>query len=100
MAANITDYIALQNAKSKTDEDFDDMLANLEATKAKITQMNEDSWKGYSANVFNEVFEEVKSKINDERIEFNTAIDERLTMWYNSFSDAEKAEAERAKNMG
>ena len=47
MAANITDYIALQNAKSKTDEDFDDMLANLEATKAKITQMNEDSWKGY-----------------------------------------------------
>ncbi len=77
MAANITDYNALQNAKTKTDQNFDDMLKNLEASKTKIDQMNENSWKGSSGNVFNEVFQDIKTKINNERNEFNKEIDDK-----------------------
>ena len=99
MAANITDYNALKNAKTKTDKDFDDMLKNLEESKTRIDQRNEESWKGASGNVFNEVFEDIRTKINNERNEFNAAIDDKLNNWYNSFSEAEKVEIDRAKNM-
>lgn len=99
MAANITDYLALENAKSKTDQKFEDMLANLEQAKSKIDQMGGNSWSGSSANVFNEVFLELKTTIDRERNEFNNAMDERITMWYNSFTQAEKEEAQRAKTM-
>ena len=97
--ANMVDYNALKAAKSKTDAKFDEMLAKLNASKAKIDQMNQSSWKGASSNVFNEVFEEIKTKINAEREEFNKAIDSKLTIWYNQFSDAEKQQIQAASNM-
>lgn len=99
MAANITDYIALQNAKTKTDKDFEEMLANLNSTKAKIDEMNENSWKGSSGTVFNEVFNEIKAEINKERQVFNSEIDNKLKIWFESFDETEKAEAQRAENM-
>jgi len=99
MAANITDYVALQNAKVKTDRDFEDMLTNLDSAKAKIDEMNENAWKGDSGTVFNEVFTEIKTEINRERQIFNSEIDKKLKMWFDSFDAAEKAEAQRAGNM-
>lgn len=97
--ANIVDYQNLLQAKINAGNKFDEMLQNLETMKAKIQDMNEGSWKGNSGNVFNEVFEEIKSKINAEREEFNKAMDERLTLWHNEFSDAEKAQIQAAQNM-
>ena len=99
MAANITDYIALQNAKTKTDKDFEEMLANLDSAKAKIDEMNNNAWKGRSGNLFNEVFNEIKSEMNKERQAFNSEIDNKLKIWFESFDAAEKAEAQRADNM-
>lgn len=97
--ANMVDYNALKAAKAKTDAKFDEMLAKLNASKAKIDQMNQSSWKGASSNVFNEVFEEIKTKINAEREEFNRSIDTKLTNWYNQFSEAEKQQIQAANNM-
>ena len=97
--ANMVDYNALKAAKSKTDAKFDEMLAKLNASKQKIDAMNQSSWKGASSNVFNEVFEEIKTKINAEREEFNKAIDSKLTIWYNQFSDTEKQQIQAASNM-
>ena len=97
--ANIVDYQNLQQAKVNAGNKFDEMLQNLETMKAKVQEMNEGSWKGASGNVFNEVFEEIKAKINAEREEFNNAMNERLTLWQNEFSDAEKAQIQAAQNM-
>ena len=97
--ANIVDYQNLQQAKINTGNKFDEMLQNLEAMRAQVQEMNESSWKGSSSNVFNEVFEEIKTKVNAEREEFNKAIDERLTIWHNEFTDAEKAQIQAAQNM-
>ena len=97
--ANIVDYQNLQQAKVNVNNKFDEMLQNLEAMKARVVEMNESSWKGSSGNVFNEVFEEIKAKITAKREEFNNAIDEKLTLWHNEFSDTEKAQIQAAQNM-
>lgn len=98
--ANIVDYQNLEQAKINSGKKFDDMLQNLETMKNQITQMSEDSaWKGMSGNYFNEVFEEIKTKINAEREEFNQAIDERLNIWFESFQQAEKDRIQAAKQM-
>jgi uncharacterized protein YukE len=97
--ANIVDYQNLQQAKINTGNKFDEMLQNLESMRSQVQQMNESSWKGSSSNVFNEIFDEIKTKVNSEREEFNKAIDERLTIWHNEFTDAEKAQIQAAQNM-
>lgn len=97
--ANIVDYEHLTQAKVDSGKKFDEMINNLTAMHGKITSMNESSWTGSSSNVFSEVFEEVKKAINAEREEFNQAIDERLSTWYNEFDATEKAEAQKFQNM-
>lgn len=97
--ANIVDYQNLQQAKANTEKKFEEMLQNLDAMKTKVQDMNEGSWKGASGNVFNEVFEEIKAKINAEREEFNNAMNDKLTLWENEFSDAEKAQIQAAQKM-
>ena len=97
--ANIVDYQNLQQAKVNAGNKFDEMLENLEAMKSNVENMNQSSWKGASSNVFNEVFDEIKTKINAEREEFNKAMDERLTLWYNEFDDTEKAQIKAAQEM-
>lgn len=97
--ANIVDYQNLQQAKVNSEKKFDEMIENFEAMKSQVVEMNESSWKGSSGNVFSEVFEEIKTKINAEREEFSQAIDERLTLWYNEFDAAEKAQIQAAQSM-
>ena len=97
--ANIVDYQNLQQAKVNAGNKFDEMLENLESMKSNVENMNQSSWKGASSNVFNEVFDEIKTKINAEREEFNKAMDERLTLWYNEFDDTEKAQIKAAQEM-
>lgn len=99
MAANITDYMALQRAKNKTDKNFDDMLAKLDKAKAEIDKMNENAWKGASANVFNDVFNDIKAKLDNERNEFNNEMDKKLTLWHNEFNETEKQQIQAAQNM-
>ena len=87
--ANIVDYQHLQQAKVNSEKKFDEMIQNLDSMRGEIVEM-EDSWKGQSSNVFNEVFEEIKKKIEQERENFSKAMDEKLTKWYNEFDEAEK----------
>lgn len=97
--ANIVDYQNLQQAKVNAGNKFDEMLQNLEAMRSQVVEMNESSWKGSSGNIFNEVFEEIKTKVNAEREEFNRAIDERLTLWHDEFTETEKAQIQAAQRM-
>lgn len=97
--ANIVDYQNLQQAKINTDKKFEEMLQNFTNMKNQVQQMNENAWKGASGNVFNEVFEEIKTKITAEREEFNNAMDQKLTLWHNEFSEAEKQQIQAAQNM-
>lgn len=92
--ANIVDYQHLQQAKANSESKFDEMIQNLDSMKNNIVSMSEGSWKGQSSNVFNEVFDEIKAKINSEREKFSNEMDQKLTTWYNEFDETEK---ERAK---
>ncbi len=92
--ANIVDYQNLQTAKANAESKFDEMIQNLDSMKNNIVSMSEGSWKGQSSNVFNEVFDEIKAKINSEREKFSNEMDQKLTTWYNEFDETEK---ERAK---
>ena len=92
--ANIVDYQNLQQAKVNSEKKFDEMIQNLDSMRGQIVKMSGDTWKGQSSNVFNEVFDEIKKKINHEREEFSNAMDQRLTTWYEEFDETEK---ERAK---
>lgn len=96
---NVIDYNAIVHAKDNANKKFELMLTNLTNMKTRIDEMNAESWQGSSANVFNEVFEEIKGKIDAERQEFNKAIDERLAIWHNQFSDEEKAQVQAAQAM-
>ena len=97
--ANIVDYQQLTQAKAETGKKFDEMIQNLTAMHDKITAMNESSWTGSSANVFGEVFEEIKTKINTEREDFNQAMDQRLSTWYNEFDETERQEAQKYQGL-
>ena len=99
MGTNVTDYLALCRAKKRTDDKFEEMLKKLNTSKERIDQMNEESWQGDSAQVFNSTFEEMQAKIKKERNEYNTAINEKLKTWSESFSEAEKKAVQRALNM-
>ena len=97
--ANVVDYNAIVAAKDNANVKFDNMLTNLTNMAKQIGDMNAESWQGSSGTVFNEVFESIKGKINAEREEFNKAIDERLAIWHNQFSDEEKAQVHAAEAM-
>ena len=99
MAANITDYVALQNAKTETDMAFDDMIQNLKNAKDEIDRANEKAWKGESGAFFNATFNDIVDEINKERKRFNDEIANKLSIWYNSFDEDEKAEIQRTQNM-
>ena len=68
--ANIVDYQHLQQAKTKSEQKFDEMIQNLDSMRGQIVKMSGDTWKGHSSDVFNEVFEEIKKKIIEERERF------------------------------
>lgn len=97
--ANIVDYENLMQAKANSEKKFDEMIQNLDSMRGKIKDMNSSSWKGQSSNVFDEVFEEIKTKINTEREEFSNAMDQRLTTWYNEFDATEKERINAAQSM-
>lgn len=92
--ANIVDYQNLQQAKVNSEKKFDEMIQNLNSMRGQIVKMSGGSWKGHSSEVFNEVFDEIKKKITEEREQFSGEMDQKLTTWYNEFDETEK---ERAK---
>lgn len=92
--ANIVDYQNLQQAKVNSEKKFDEMIQNLDSMRGQIVKMNGDTWKGHSAEVFGEIFDEIKKKITEERERFSGEMDQKLTTWYNEFDETEK---ERAK---
>ena len=97
--ANRVDYENLTKAKVNVENKFDEMLTNLENTKNNIVDLTDGSWKGKSSNYFLEVFEEVKAKITKEREEFSRDMQNKLDIWYEEFSEAEKAAIAAAQKM-
>ena len=91
--ANIVDYQNLTQAKANSEKKFDEMIQNLDTMKKEIDNMNAETWKGQSSNVFDEIFAEIKQKINQEREQFSNAMDQRLSTWYNEFDETEKERA-------
>ena len=97
--ANIVDYQHLQQAKTKSEQKFDEMIQNLDSMRGQIVKMSGDTWKGHSSDVFNEVFEEIKKKIIEERERFSAEMAQKLTTWYDEFDETEKERAKAFQNL-
>ncbi len=88
--ANITDYNAIFDSKSKIDSMFDEMTSGLREAQDIVEDMSSGSWSGESYDKFESDFQDIISKISTVKEGFSQEIGLKLKEWYEQFNEAEK----------